>query len=57
VDCDDNKEGNSDGHKGGRGAKVMAMKREMAKATRVLGDKEGTGNGSKRNGGSNEGGG
>ncbi len=41
------KEGNGEGDEGGRKVTVTAMKRAMAPAMRVVGDKDGNGNGGK----------
>ncbi len=57
VECDGNKEGNSNGNKGGRQATVTAMKRGIAMGTKVVGNKEGKGDGGKSNDDGNEGGG
>jgi hypothetical protein len=57
VDCDGDKEGNGNSNEGGRQATATAMKRVMAMATRVVGNKEGNDDGGKSNENSNKGGG
>ncbi len=57
MDHDGNEEGDGNGDKGGNLAAVTATKRVMATATRVAGDKDGNGDGSKSFGNGNEGGG
>jgi hypothetical protein len=51
------KEGDGNGDDGGRQARVTVTKRAIATAMRVVGKKDGNGNGGKSNGNSVEGGG
>ncbi len=59
MDYNSNEEGNGDGDEGGGQVTAIAtaMKRMMAMATTVAGDKEGNDNGGKSNGDGDEGGG
>jgi hypothetical protein len=56
VDRDGAEEGDGDGNEGGRQATATATKRVMAMATRVVGNKEGNGDGGKSNSNGDEGG-
>ncbi len=56
-DGNSNEEGDGKGNKGGGQTTVMAMKRAMAMASRVAGDKEGNDNSGKSDGDGIEGGG
>jgi hypothetical protein len=57
VDCNGNAEGNGNRNEDGGQVTAMATKKAMAIATRVVGDKEGNGNGGKSNGDGNKSGG
>ncbi len=56
MDCDSNEEGNGDGKEGGRQVTAIAMKRALAMATRVAGNKESSGIGGKGIGDGDKGG-